>query len=76
MYIYLIMSVICENSIDALRSYSAKKKQRMHLILLFSRHIIWLYVNYQYGYGYCHLTAAHVPPCQLELRRAWLGCVW
>lgn len=29
MYIYLIMSVICENGIDALRSYSAKKTQNM-----------------------------------------------
>lgn len=27
--IYLVMSVICENSIDALRSYSAKKTEKM-----------------------------------------------
>lgn len=36
MYIYLIKSGICENSIDALRSYSAKQKQRIHLSILFS----------------------------------------
>lgn len=32
-YMYLIMSVICENSIDALRSYSAKKSERLLLLL-------------------------------------------
>lgn len=56
MYIYLIMSVICENGIYALRSYSAKQKQRIHLMLLFSWYIFWLYVNYQYGWllsSYC-----------------------
>lgn len=31
--LYLIVSVICENSIDTLRSYSAKKTQILHLIL-------------------------------------------
>lgn len=36
MDIYLIVSVICENSIDALRSYSAKKKQRIQISLSLS----------------------------------------